>query len=232
MSAATASQSLSLQESASGERTWTRIGAAIGVLSIIVTTIGFGLHGNMPIGKSSAEIVTWATALDAELFGIGIYVELLGHLLFLTFSAWLWSVVHRSENGSDWLATAGLVAAVVFVGICALDDGIWSALHTGASQSTDSPALTLTRETAEQVSNVSFFFGGLFSLLIGVVVLKEGSLPRWAGVSAVMVGVVALIPPTALLATLFLELWVVVVSVFLLARPDAVRGVANSMATV
>lgn len=202
-------------------RTWIRLGATVGLLSIIVSTVGFFLHGNPPLGKSGAEIVTWAARVDHSRFAVGIYVELLGYLLFLAFAAWIWSVARPAAPGSSWLGVGALLAAAVFIAISAVSDGLWLALLDGARGGTSAATLTIVRSGAEHVFAVSFLFGGLFSLLIGAAMLTGQRLPRWMGISSAVLGVAVLIPPIALIASLLWELWVVAVSIALLIRPDA-----------
>lgn len=213
--------------------TWTRLGAAVGLLSIIVATIGFFLHGNPPLGKSGADIVTWAAGVDQSRFAVGIYVELLGYLLFLVFAAWIWSVARPAAPGSTWLGVGALLAAAVFIAISATSDGVWLALLDGARGGTSAATLTLMRSGAEHVFEVSFLFGGLFSLLIGAAMLTGQRLPRWMGISSVVLGVAVLIPPIALIASLLWEIWVVAVSLALLIRPDAAtRGDSTVARTI
>jgi hypothetical protein len=69
------------------EITRTRIAAALGLLSIILSLVGFTIHGYPAIGASGKEIAHWATTTDGQRFAFGIYVEALGLLLFLPFAA-------------------------------------------------------------------------------------------------------------------------------------------------
>lgn len=205
------------------DRLWTRGGAAIGVMSIVITTVGFVLHGTLPLAETGPDIATWGAQTSESTFSLGIHIELLGYLLFLIFGAWLWSVVHRQANGLEWLSMAGLVAGALFIGASSIDDGIWLALLSSARAGTDSQALTLVRDAGEQVFNVSFMFFGLFAILIGSVSWAAGSLPRWVGGAAVALGVATLVPPLALIGSLLLELWVVVLCLYVLVRPASAR---------
>lgn len=213
------------QGPATRTQTWARGGAATGVLSIIVATIGFVLHGNPPLGKSGPAIVTWAAGVDQTRFTTGIYVELVGYLLFLVFAAWLWSALRRPGDEAAWLSMAALVGAILSMGISAVADGFWLALLPGVHQGTAPQTLALVREAAEQTFDLSFLFGGLFTLLIGVVILRTRHLPTWSGATALILGVATLVPPIALPASLIWEVWVLVVSIYLLLRP--VAGVAG-----
>jgi Domain of unknown function (DUF4386) len=212
------------QGSAERTGTWAQRGAATGVLSIVVATIGFVLHGNYPLGKDGPAIITWAAGVDQTRFTTGVYIELGGYLLFLVFAAWLWSVLRRPEQGTAWLSMAALVMATLAMGISAVSDGLWLALLPGVHQGTAPQTLALMREAAEQTFAISFLFGGLFTLLIGVVILQTRRLPTWSGVTAVILGVATMIPPIALPASLIWEVWVAVLSIYLLVRPVAGGG--------
>jgi hypothetical protein len=192
-------------------------------MSIVITTVGFVLHGTLPMAETGTDVAQWAAHTNDSTFSIGIYVELLGYLLFLIFGAWLWSIVHRRTNGLDWLAMAGLVAAALFIGASSIDDGIWLALLNSARTGTDSQALALVRDAGEQVFNVSFMFLGLFAILVGSVSWAAGSLPRWVGGAAVALGVGTLVPPLALIGSLLLEAWVLVLCLYVLVRPESAR---------
>ena len=207
--------------------TWAQRGAGTGALSIIVATIGFVLHGDYPLGKDGPAIVTWATGVDQTRFATGVYVELLGYLLFLLFAVWLWSVLRRPEQGTAWLSMAALVAATLFVAISVPDYGLWLALRTGADQGTPPQTLAIVREAAERIFDIIYLFGGLFSILIGVVVLRTRGLPAWIGVTALVLGVAILVPPIALPASLIWEVWILVVSAYLLVRPAPASGATD-----
>ena len=214
-------RTMSRQGAAEHAQTWTRLGAATGALSIVVVTIGYFLHGNYPMGKNGPAIVTWAAGVDQTRFTTGFYVELVGYLLFLAWAAWLWSVLRRPEQGTAWLAMTALVAATLFIGISALDDQLWVALLPGVHQGTAPQTLALLREAAERIFGISAFFSALFTLLVGVVVLRTRSLPAWFGVTALVLGVATLVPPIALPASLLWEVCILLVSLYLLVRPVA-----------
>lgn len=211
-------------------RLWTRGGAAAGLLSIIMTTVGFVLHGNLPMTQTGTDVAKWAAQTNDATFSTGIYIELLGYLVFLIFGAWIWSIVYRKSNGLDWLSMAGLVAVGLFIGASSIDDGIWLALLQSVRQGSEPQTLAFVRDAAEQVFAISFMFLGLFGILIGSVSLLARSLPVWMGATAVALGVGTLVPPVALIASLIFELWVVAVCLFVLVRPASARREDVAMA--
>jgi hypothetical protein len=205
--------------------TRTRVAAALGLLSIIVSFVGFVIHGYPAIGASGKEIAHWAITTDGQRFAIGIYVEALGLLLFLLFAAWLWSVARGAEDGSGWLAMAGFGAATLYVGIGIMDNGIWSSLLDGARHGTDPQTLASIRDIAEYIFHGTYLFVGLFLVCTGYVLFHSRALPRWVGATAAVIGLGLLVPPLGDFPSLLLWLWTVVVSLYLLARPSAVATV-------
>ena len=202
--------------------TRTRVAAALGLLSIILSLVGFVIHGYPAMGASGKEILHWATTTDGQRFAIGIYVEALGYLLFLPFAAWLWSVARGAEDGWGWLATAGFGAATLYVGISVMDNGIWSSLLDGARHGTDPQTLGSIRDIAVYIFLSTYLFAGLFYVSTGYVLFHSQALPRWVGATAAVIGLGLLIPPLAGITSPLLLLWTVVVSLYLLAQPSAV----------
>ncbi|HET7481011.1 MAG TPA: DUF4386 family protein [Rubrobacteraceae bacterium] len=205
--------------------TRTRVAAALGLFSIILSAVGLSIHGYPAIGASGEEIARWAASTNQQQFGVGVYIEALGTLLFLPFAAWLWSVARDAEGGLGWLATTGFGAVVLFSGISVMDNGIWSSLLDGARHGTSPQALASIRDIAEYIFHATLLFGGMFFVLTGYVLFRTRVLPRWVGASAVVIGLGLLVPPLAIFAALLVWVWTVVVSLYLLVRPRAVAAV-------
>lgn len=203
----------------------TRIAAAFGLLSIVLSIVGLPIHGYPAMGASGKEIVDWATTTSQQQFAIGIYIEALGTLFFLPFAAWLCTVARGAEEGFGWLATAGFGAAVLYLGISVMDNGIWSSLLDGARNGTSPQTLASIRDIAEYVFHSTLLFGGVFFVSTGYVLFRTRALSRWVGASAAVIGLGLLVPPLALVAALLVWVWTVLVSLYLLARPSAVTTV-------
>lgn len=208
----------------------TRVAAALGLLSIILSILGLVLHGYPAMGASGKEIADWANATNQQQFGVGIYIEALGTLLFLPFAAWLLSVARSAEEGLSWLATAGFGAAVLYLGISVMDNGVWSSLLDGARHDTDPQTLASIRDIAEYVFHGTLLFGGVFFVCTGYVLFRSRALPRWIGGTAGALGLGLLIPPLAIFTALLVWVWTVLVSLYLLARPRAVATVREPSA--
>src|SRR5712691_5407355 len=98
------------------ESTVSRLGAATGVASVVVTFIGFGVHGSLPTDITADAVETYVKGVSAGQAGIGNYLELLGYLLFLAFATYLY-VVGRANgaNSLHWMNVLGLAAATTYI---------------------------------------------------------------------------------------------------------------------
>jgi hypothetical protein len=103
------------------DRGVSRLGAASGALSFIVTFVGFGVHGGLPSDTTSSGIQSYVQGVNAGQTGAGNYLELLGYLLFLVFATYLYSVarVVGSER-LHWLNVLAVTAATTYVAVSAL----------------------------------------------------------------------------------------------------------------
>jgi hypothetical protein len=212
--------------------TRTRAAAVLGLLSIVLSAVGLTFHGYPAIGASANELVHWATTTNQQQFMIGIYVEALGSLLFLPFAAWLCTVAHDADDGSGWVVGTGFGAAVLWVGISVMDNGIWSSLLDGARHGTSPQTLASIRDIAQYIFQGTLLCGGLFFVLTGYVLFRTRALPRWIGITALVIGLGLLVPPLAVMMGLLVWLWTVVVSLYLLARPNAVARVHEPSAAL
>lgn len=200
----------------------TRIAAVLGLFSIILSAVGLSIHGYPAIGASGEEVARWAASTNQQQFGVGIYIEALGTLLFMPFAALLCAMARDAEEGLGWLAITGFGAVVLFSGISVMDNGIWSSLLDGARHGTSPQTLASVRDIAEYIFHATLLFGGVFFVLTGYVLFRTRALPRWVGGTAVALGLGLLIPPLAIFTALLVWVWTVLVSLYLLVRPRVV----------
>src|SRR5438270_12083990 len=98
-----------------------RIGAATGVVSVVVTFVGFGVHGALPTDTTADAVETYVKGVSASQAGIGNYLELLGYLLFLAFAAYLYAVGRVGvTNSLHWLNVLGLAAGITYIAVSAV----------------------------------------------------------------------------------------------------------------
>jgi hypothetical protein len=202
-----------------------RVAGAFGVLSVIVSIIGFLIHGYPAMGASGKELAHWAVTTDQQQFTIGIYIEALGTLLFLPFAAWLWAIARDGEGGSGWLSTTGFAAAIMYVGSI-IDNGIWWAVLDAGRHGASAGTLAAIRDIAQHVFDTSLLFDGVFFSLTGYVLFSTRALPRWVGAVMAALGLIMLIPPLPIGG---LVVWglPVVLGLYLLIRPHVVGTVSQ-----
>ena len=205
---------------AAGSIIHARIAATLGLLSVVLISAGFVVHGYPDIGATGSQIAHWATTTDPRQFAIGVYIEQIGWLLFLAFAAWLWSVARGAEGGAGWLATAGFSAAVLYS--APIGNGVWWAVLDAGRRGTSPQTLVIVRDVAQHLFDLSLLLPAMFLLLTGAALVRTRSLPWPLGATAVLIGAGNLIPPIANgLAGLCLFLWIVAVSLYVLVRPSA-----------
>src|SRR5438132_13731415 len=115
-SATTTSPTRPLAYRPMSERVLSRIGAASGVVSFVVTFVGFGVHGGLPSATTAAAIKSYIAGVSAGRTGLGNYLELLGYLLCLAFAADLYAVARAATADRwHWLNVPGSQAAITCV---------------------------------------------------------------------------------------------------------------------
>lgn len=217
-------------------RRTTRVGAGLGILSIVLVASGFSVAAatETTIASRPSEVAAfYAEAGLARTLAGGI-IEILGLLLFLPFVAVLTGRVRGGGLSRGLLAPTARMAATVYVTICLAPGmsagaaALWLA-HHGTPDPLVLTALTDLRALSYFIALVAY---ALFLVTVGLAGLGEGGLPRWAGGSALVIGVaiVASLPWAAAnlidVFGLLGLLWVVAVAVDLLRHPAVPRSVS------
>lgn len=207
-----------------------RIGAASGVISFVITFVGFGVHGGLPSDTTPAAIESYVKGVSAAQTGVGNYLELLGYVLFLAFAAYLCAFARAtSADRLHWINGLSFAAATTYVAVSAIAIACQQVIVESSKAGID-PKFGLDFYILDNVAfTMSFELLAMFAIALGFI-LMIGALPiRAIGVSAIVAGVILLI--TGLIGTvsiltsvaqvglLLFELWVVVVSVYLVVRP-------------
>jgi len=215
------------------EREGHQPGAATGVASVIVTFVGFGVHGALPTDTTAEAVQNYVRGVSASQAGIGNYLELLGYLLFLGFATYLYIETRAGGPKSmHWLSVLGLAAAITYTAISTfaiagqvvmvdwLKAGVDAKSALGA-YILDSAGFTLSFEVA-----------ALFVLSVGIVVWTMGQAMRLIGGSGILVGVILFV--TGLISTASIQnsssqigymvfsAWTLIVGIYLLVRPPAI----------
>jgi hypothetical protein len=208
----------------------TRIGAALGVASIVLIASGFAIAAptEATISSDPDEVVAFYAQAGLAKTLAGGLVEILGIVLFLGFAAMLTARVRGSAAADGLLAPTARMAATVYVAVCLAPGmsagaaALWLA-HHGTTDGAVLTALNDLRSLSYFIALVPF---AVFLVAVGIAARTTRRLPGWASVMAIAVGVAlaAGLPFAAYGVTDLLGLvgllWVLAVSVALLRRPE------------
>jgi hypothetical protein len=212
------------------ESTLSRIGAATGVASVVVTFIGFGVHGALPTNTTADAVETYVKGVSAGQAGIGNYIELLGYLLFLAFAAYLYAVGRAGgANSLHWLNVLGLSAAITYIAVSAFAIAGQVVMVNWAKAGADPKTVLGAYILDSAAFTLSFEIAALFLLAIGIVLWTRPTALRLIGASGILVGLVLFV--TGLISTASIQnsssqigymvfsLWTLVAGIYLLIRP-------------
>jgi hypothetical protein len=210
----------------------TRIGAALGVASIVLIAVGLAISGPMDTTITAPEGQVVAFYRDSNLAGTlaGGFIEVLGLTLLLPFVAMLAARVRTPGNP---LAPTARMAATVYValslapGMAAGGTALWLAHH----RTVDDGLLLALNDLRAMSHFVSLVPYAVFLVAVGIAGRSTHRLPAWAAWSAIVFGAALAVstPVAASGATDFVGLatvlWVLAVGVALLRHPEPGRRV-------
>jgi hypothetical protein len=211
------------------DRVATRLGAALGIASVVLVVTGFAIAAptEADLNSSPAEVAAFYTGAGLARTVAGGSIEILGLALFLPFAAMLAGRIGRAGVSGDLLSPAARLFAAVYVAVC-LAPGMSAgatALWLAHSGTTDPELLT----ALNSLRSISYFIAltalGLYLVSVGAAGRLSRALPGWATWSALVIGIaLPLSLPTAAYGVTdvlgFLGLfWVLAVAVALARRP-------------
>src|SRR5437879_10676503 len=162
-----------------------RIGAATGVVSVVVTFVGFGVHGALPTDTTAAAVETYVKSVSATQAGIGNYLELLGYLFFLAFAAYIYAVGRAGgTNSLHWVNVLGLAAAITYIAVSAFAIAGQVVMVNWAKAGADPKTVLGAYMLDSAAFTLSFEIAALFLLEIGRASCRE-RVKDWVGVWAV-----------------------------------------------
>lgn len=213
-----------------------RIGAACGAAYVLLITIGSGMatsgQSNTPTGRQVLQYADDTLASTTRQAGFA--MELVGFVGLAVFLAWIVPALRRAGGIAPWLADVamigGLATIAIKVGSVAPELAVMAGRH-----SMDPGTAKAIYDIAGGAFVISFLSFAIFMLGIGASVLTSGYLGRFAGWSAIVLGVLGV----AVAATahsmdanpvpfMLGLLWILVVSVLLAVRGP--RGAARTPA--
>jgi hypothetical protein len=196
------------------DRLWQRLGAASGIVYVVLLIGGGSFEGNT--------------------IGIAFLVVILAFLFFLFFLGNLWSALRRAEGGSGWLSATAFGAGLMSVTIKVASAAPVLAARYRAGDGLD-PQLA---RTLEDINDASFYLSFFpLAVLLGafaIVAIRSGALPKWLGwiaaalglafIAGGMSGSADLHSEWAGLPMILFTFWVIAVSVVLIRRVGAARS--------
>jgi hypothetical protein len=214
------------------ERTSERVTGVSGALFVIGAVVGFGvLVGSVPgPGAEGGEVRDFLARSEARVWTGG-YLGLLAVLAFLVFAGGLWNLLRTAEGGTGWISTVGLAAATANVAVTVSADLVPGAAVFREGTRVDAEVASILLEGKHFAEMVTVPLIGLFLASAALVSLRTGALPRWAGWSAALVAAASVLGvplgyETSQIPVFLAALWILAVSVRLLARPSGFAAAA------
>lgn len=197
------------------ERLWQRLGAACGILYVVLIVVGGSIGG-----PTSA---------------VALVVMFLAFTVFLFFLGSLWAALRRAEGGSGWLSATALGGGSVAIAVKLVGDAPLIAARYRAGEGLDPQLARALQDMYDASFGLHFFPLAVLLAAFAIVAIRSGGLPRWLGWAAAVISV-ALIAGAAVgsadfqsewagLPFLFFMLWTLVTSVILILRAGEPRMV-------
>jgi hypothetical protein len=208
---------------------WSRLAPLTGVLFgiIVVVAIVTGGGETPDANARPARVIAYYGTHRSEVETSAILFAL-AFLVLLLFAGVLRSYLRRTPAaeglGSLALAGAVLMAVGALIGT-GVEYGLAHQLHHLGPEVAQTLNF-LDNELFLPVLAGAFVFG----ISSGLAILRGAALPKWLGWVAIVLGVVALIPPTGFFALLGFVIWTVIASILMYRRTGspAETGVAVS----
>jgi hypothetical protein len=194
----------------------TRLGPLTGVLFAVLTLVAIFSGGETPdTDASPIKVLSYYTLHSSKVETSAVLFAFA--FLFAVFWAGALAGFLRRTGGADGLASlvvAGAVLMAVGAGVlAAIEYGLAHEIHRVGPQ---------TAQTLNILDNVLFLplviGGSVFGLASGLAILGGADLPAWLGWVAIVLGIVAAIPPIGFFALLVLIVWTLVASILIFLR--------------
>jgi hypothetical protein len=193
-----------------------QIGPLTGILFVVLVVVAFIVGGETPdVGDSPQKIVSFYTDNDSEQQFAGALLAL-GCVAFVFFLGTLRRALRAAAGDDGGLSTVTMLGGLMIVVGASIFAGIGFTLGDAVD---DMPA---SATVALNALNSDLFFPVavgtvVFNLGLGLAVLRHGSLPRWLGWVALVIGIVGL-TPAGFFAFLATGIVIVAASVVLLQQ--------------
>ena len=202
-----------------------RLAGASAIAYVVLVFIGSGVGGSSPdLGASRGEIAKWAGGQHASVGQVaGGFVELLGLLAFVVFTAAAYAFFRSREKGDGVLSTVllagGLLSAGLKLASAMVAFPVYWRYHEGMS-----PQLTAALVDGDNVAFIlTWSLDAILLAAAATLILRTRALPRWIGWLAAVAAPILLastpaadvVPPIGMLLGF---LWFVLAGVALTIR--------------
>jgi Domain of unknown function (DUF4386) len=188
-----------------------------GVLFIVLAVVGGAIAGEPPGADDPAEeIVSHYVDNDSAIM-VGTLITMIGILFFLVFASYLRNLLRDAEGPGGLLANLAFAGAIILAVGGAIDGTISFALAEAAEDI--DPAAVQALQALWDNDFVPFVIGaGSFLLASGLVIVRTGTLPKWLGWIAVVLGVLSFAGPIGFVGFVGGGVWILIASVMLALR--------------
>lgn len=205
----------------------TRLAPLTGALFAVITFIAFVTGTETPDANSTpAKVIAFYTAHRSSIETTNV-LFLFAFLIALFWAGALYAYLRRS-GASESLSALVLAGGVLMLAGAAILAGVEYGLAHDLRYFT--PATIQTLNVLANELFLPLVIGGcVFGLAAGIAILQSAALPSWVGWVAIVLGIVAAIPPIGFIGLLVFLLWSLIVSIMIYMRsgePASVEAVS------
>lgn len=212
------------------ERTWYRLGAASGLLFVVLQFAGFGIGGaargfeRITLTSSDAALAEAIREPVPSAVWVGGYVEVLAYLVFVVFAAWVAAALRASGRAPDWAPLTILAAGLLVVATSFIGYATEAAAYYRADREAEPAVARALLDTGSFAYALAWGGLALFVAASAGAGLRTRAFPRWLSLPSLLLAaafLVSLALPTSAVgevADLLLWIWIVAASVVLYRR--------------
>lgn len=166
------------------EHRWEQIGAAGGIVFVVLQLIGQALiqvGGAEPSFNAPAgEIVTFFENRDPQLFAAGGFLSTIAVFALFWFLGVLWARLRRHEEEPAWMSLVAFGSGLVSVAAVFADSG-WATAVFRIDEGLDPQLARFLFDNGNFGFATFWVFLAAFLFTTGIAILRDGALPSWLG---------------------------------------------------
>ena len=177
------------------QRLWGRIGAASGIVYMVLLIAGFAvLVASSPTPPSvfgtAEQVANQIAQVTPTGVWIGLYLEVLALLCFVVFAAFVRTLAQPGEGDVPWPAAAAYGAALIFAGVQLLSMAILGIVSYRAGTGADVASATALLDLRVGSYILSWSLGALWLGLTAIIALRNGMLSRGLSLAGLVIALV------------------------------------------